>query len=296
VLDTGDPDQVDNGIWLTSIVGAGNARQLGVYGQSPTLSVGADAGSHGTVELYSASPDGTEAATATIAATGAPGVGTFAALNLLAGTAGGIKSFAELSSESEVWFRTAGPDLLLPQGIAAVQPGTTATPETPHPLTLTTPANWTVVTQPTYQLDPDGQYVDIDGELTATAAIAAGATLATVSALAAYQPSGIRRLTWCYNTGTTTVVAVLASVSTGGVITTFPAIPSGSTLNISGRYRLLGRQNCATGVLPGGLEPPGARLEHARYAVVRSAHRPHPRAPVRIQGARVQRGLARARQ
>lgn len=122
--------------------------------------------------------------------------------------------------------------------LVAQEPGGAAnTPETPHNLTLTTPANWTVNTQPTYMLEPDGT-VSIEGEITAAAAIGDGATLATLTTTA-YQPSAVRRLTLNYNSGSpVAVTAVLASVSTGGAITTYPAIPSGATLNISARFRL----------------------------------------------------------
>lgn len=101
---------------------------------------------------------------------------------------------------------------------------------------LTTPANWTVNNTLETRLEADGT-VTIDGELTAAAAIATGATLTTLAA--AYRPANRSvRMTACVNTGTTTVGAVLLNLTTAGVLTTFPAIAMGSTLNICARYPL----------------------------------------------------------
>lgn len=105
-----------------------------------------------------------------------------------------------------------------------------------QPLTLTTPANWTVNNSPECVLNVD-QTVSLSGEITAAAAIAAGASLLTLPS-GYFNTSTSQRLTVCYNTGAATVNTVLLNISTAGVITTFPGIPNASTLNLNTRFDL----------------------------------------------------------
>lgn len=106
-----------------------------------------------------------------------------------------------------------------------------------HAQTLTTPANWTVNNQPQCTFYPDNT-VELQGEITAAAAIATGASLLTLPS-GYFNPNKSMRLTANYNTGTASVNAVLLNISTAGVVTTFPAIPSGSTLNIGTRFSIV---------------------------------------------------------
>ncbi|HEY1706427.1 MAG TPA: hypothetical protein VGG75_42685 [Trebonia sp.] len=118
--------------------------------------------------------------------------------------------------------------------IVTQQPGAAAdTPETWH--TIAPAGSWTVINPLQYTLYEDST-AGIRGELTATAAIASGATLMTLPA--GYVPTTEARLTWNYNTSAPAVTTVLADVSTAGVIKTYAGIPSGATLNISGRIPL----------------------------------------------------------
>lgn len=102
-------------------------------------------------------------------------------------------------------------------------------------LTLTNPTHWTQVVNLAIILDPDNT-VTMVGELNNANLVAAGEQLTSIPA--GLRPTSNARLSANFNTGTATVGAVLIAISSGGTVTTFPAIPAGSTLNIEVRWRL----------------------------------------------------------
>ncbi|HEY1699197.1 MAG TPA: hypothetical protein VGG75_05700 [Trebonia sp.] len=220
-LSTGDADEGETGGWLASVPGAGPTRDLGLYGQSPVFA-GQTALSF--CELYSGSQDATKMPTASIGASNDSGA-QYAQWTAQAGPT----PYAALQTHLALLLATVSGETLMTAPQAAIQPGTTDTPETWH--TITPAGSWTVVNPLQYKLCTD-KTVRLRGELTATAAIASGATLMTLPA--GYVPTTEARLTWNYNTSAPAVTTMLADVSTAGVIKTYAGIPSGATLNISG--------------------------------------------------------------
>lgn len=101
--------------------------------------------------------------------------------------------------------------------------------------TLTNSGDWISVVALSYK-KYTAKIGGLVGELNSTGIIATNRQLTTLPT--GYRPGSNVRLTANYNTGTATVGAVLISISSAGVVTTFPSIPSGSTLNIECYYRL----------------------------------------------------------
>lgn len=119
--------------------------------------------------------------------------------------------------------------------ISAFTPGSSPTTvETWHTATLTNSGDWTTVVALQYKLNPDNS-VSLIGELNSTGIIATSRALATLPAN--YRPLNNARLTATYNTGTSTVGAVLITLNSSGNLVTVPSIPASSTLNIECRFR-----------------------------------------------------------
>lgn len=111
---------------------------------------------------------------------------------------------------------------------------TNITTDTWHAATLTNSGDWTAVVALSYKLNPDNS-VSLVGELNSTGIIATSRALATLPA--GYRPLSNVRLSCNYNTGTSTVGAVLITLNSSGNLVTIPSIPASSTLNIECQFR-----------------------------------------------------------